>query len=102
VFSDAGTKSRYTPGAVREFDLVIGADGLHPRVRELVFGPQSRFERYLGYKVAVFEASGYRPQDELVYVMYTEVGQQVGRFAMRGDRTLFLLCAARAANDAQG
>ena len=69
---------------------MIGADGLHSRVRELVFGPQSRFEKYLGYQVAAFEATGYRPRDELVYVMYTEVGQQVGRFAMCGDRTMFL------------
>ena len=77
-------------GGARDFDLVVGADGLHSRVRELVFGPESRFEKYLGYKVAAFAVDGYRPRDELVYVMYTEVGQQVGRFAMRGDRTMFL------------
>ena len=77
-------------GPEREFDLVIGADGLHSEIRELVFGAQDQFEKYLGYKVAAFEVEGYRPRDELVYVMYTEVHQQVGRFTMRGDRTLFL------------
>ena len=77
-------------GPARDFDLVVGADGLHSRVRELAFGPESQFEKYLGYKVAAFEAPGYRPRDELTYVMYTEVGQQVSRFAMRGDRTMFL------------
>ena len=77
-------------GGARDFDLVVGADGLHSRVRELVFGPESRFEKYLGFKVAAFAVDGYRPRDELVYVMYTEAGQQVGRFAMRGDRTMFL------------
>ena len=81
-------------GGAREFDLVVGADGLHSRVRELVFGTESRFEKYLGYKVAAFAIDGYRPRDELVYVMYTEVGQQVGRFAMRGDRTMFLFTFA--------
>ncbi|KTC82711.1 FAD-binding domain [Legionella cincinnatiensis] len=77
-------------GNPRQFDLVIGADGLHSKVRELVFGPQSQFEKYLGYKVAAFEVDGYRPRDELVYVMYKQVGQQVGRFAKRDDRTMFL------------
>jgi 2-polyprenyl-6-methoxyphenol hydroxylase-like FAD-dependent oxidoreductase len=75
----------------REFDLVIGADGLHSRIRQIVFGEQSRFERYLGYKAAAFEVEGYEPRDELAYVMYTQVGQQVVRFAMRNKRTMFLL-----------
>jgi 2-polyprenyl-6-methoxyphenol hydroxylase-like FAD-dependent oxidoreductase len=80
--------------SARDFDLVIGADGLHSHVRELVFGPETRFEKYLGYKVAAFQVTGYRPRDELVYVMYTEVGQQVARFAMRDDRTMFLMTFA--------
>lgn len=45
-------------------------------------------------KVAAFEVVGYKPRDELVYVMYTEVGQQVGRFSMSGDRTMFLFLFA--------
>ena len=77
-------------GSSRAFDLVVGADGLHSYTRELVFGAKSQFEKYLGYKVAAFAAEGYRPRDELAYVMYTQVGQQVGRFAMRDDRTMFL------------
>jgi 2-polyprenyl-6-methoxyphenol hydroxylase-like FAD-dependent oxidoreductase len=74
----------------RIFDLVIGADGLHSEVRRLVFGEESCFERYLGLKVAAFSVHGYRPRDELVYVTHTGVGQQVGRFAMRDDQTMFL------------
>ena len=60
----------------------------------MVFGPQSEFEAYLGYKVEAFEVAGYRPRDELVYVMYTELHQQVARFALRGDRTMFLFTFA--------
>lgn len=85
---------RFESGATREFDAVIGADGLHSRVREIAFGPQRQFERYLGYKVAAVEVPGYRPRDELVYLMHTEVGQQVGRFSLRGDRTMFLFIYA--------
>jgi len=94
-----GVNVTFETGIVRDFDLVVGADGLHSRVRELVFGPQNRFEKYLGYKVAAFEVEGYRPRDELAYVMYTEVGQQVGRFAMHEDRTMFLFLFADHAVD---
>lgn len=73
-----------------EFDLVIGADGLHSNVRRLVFGPDEDFEHYLGCKVAACVADGYRPRDELVYVTYNTPGRQVARFALRGDRTMFL------------
>lgn len=76
--------------AERDVDLVIGADGLHSRVRRLAFGPDSQFERSLGYHVAAFEATGYRPREELVYASCTLRGRQISRFSMRDDRTLFL------------
>lgn len=78
----------------RRFDLVIGADGLHSRVRELTFGPERMFEKYLGYKVAAFACQEYPHRDELTYVMYTMVHQQVSRFAMRDGRTMFLFVFA--------
>jgi 2-polyprenyl-6-methoxyphenol hydroxylase-like FAD-dependent oxidoreductase len=81
-------------GGERRFDLVIGADGLHSKVRALTFGPQSKFERPLGYRVAAFETHGYRPRDEDIYVMYTQPGKMVGRFALHADRTLFLFVFA--------
>jgi 2-polyprenyl-6-methoxyphenol hydroxylase-like FAD-dependent oxidoreductase len=99
IFGDSITEIEDLGGSVRIqfertssrlFDLVIGADGLHSQVRRLVFGAEARFERYLGLKVAAFSVSGYRPRDELVYVTHTDVGQQVGRFAMRDDGTMFL------------
>ncbi|HJT15822.1 MAG TPA: FAD-binding domain [Thermoanaerobaculia bacterium] len=75
--------------APREADLVIGADGLHSRVRQLVFG-ESEFEVPLGYHVAAFEAAGYRARDELVYISENLPGRQISRFSMRDDKTLFL------------
>lgn len=74
----------------REFDLVIGADGLHSNVRRLVFGPDADFEHYLGCKVAAAVVDGYRPRDELAYVSYAVPGRQVSRVALREDRTLTL------------
>jgi 2-polyprenyl-6-methoxyphenol hydroxylase-like FAD-dependent oxidoreductase len=74
----------------READLVIGADGLQSRVRQLVFGPDARAEVSLGYQAAAFEVEGYRPRDELVYLGYGVPGRQTFRFSMREDKTLFL------------
>nr|WP_042186773.1 FAD-dependent monooxygenase [Kibdelosporangium sp. MJ126-NF4]CEL17545.1 FAD-dependent oxidoreductase [Kibdelosporangium sp. MJ126-NF4]CTQ91229.1 FAD-dependent oxidoreductase [Kibdelosporangium sp. MJ126-NF4] len=35
-------------------DLLVGADGIHSAVRELVFGPERQFVRYLGFHTAAF------------------------------------------------
>ncbi len=85
-----GVEARLRRGGTREFDLVIGADGLHSKVRRLIFGPQPQFEKHLGYVVAAFETTGYRPRTEDTYVMFSEPGRMVGRVALRDDRTLFL------------
>jgi 2-polyprenyl-6-methoxyphenol hydroxylase-like FAD-dependent oxidoreductase len=78
----------------RSFDAVIGADGLHSVVRKLVFGNEDRFEKFLGYSVAAFEATGYQPRDEDAYVNYSTPGHQVGRLTLRDNRTLFLFVFA--------
>jgi 2-polyprenyl-6-methoxyphenol hydroxylase-like FAD-dependent oxidoreductase len=89
-----GTRVSFEREKERRFDLVIGADGLHSAVRRLAFGRQEIYEKYLGYTVAAFEVSGYWPRDEDVYVIYEQPGRQIGRFALRGDRTLFLFVLA--------
>jgi len=85
-----GVEVTFERAGSRIFGLVIGADGLHSKVRRLAFGLQSQFERSLGYSVAAFEASEYRPRDEDVYVLHNEPGRMLGRVALRDDRTLFL------------
>ncbi len=79
----------HAPG--REVDLVIGADGLHSRVRQLAFGPESRFEFPLGCHVAAFEIEGYRPRDELISVMHGAPGRYISRFPTRDDKTVFFM-----------
>jgi 2-polyprenyl-6-methoxyphenol hydroxylase-like FAD-dependent oxidoreductase len=79
----------------RTFDLVIGADGLHSRVRELAFGPQEEFETKLGYYAASFFAHRYPYRDERAYVSYTSPRRHVARYALRDDRAAFLfVCVA--------
>lgn len=92
TIEDDGHRVRvgFDHAAEREVDLVIGADGLHSRVRRLVFGPDADFETSLGYHVAAFETKGYRPREELIYASHGQPGRQISRFSMRDDQTLFL------------
>ena len=92
--TSSGVTAQLARTGTRQFDLVIGADGLHSQTRSLAFGPQQRFEHSLGYTVAAFEAPGYRPRDEDAYVLRNRPGLMAGRFAMRDDRTLLLLVFA--------
>lgn len=89
-----GVNVRFQNGAERRFDLVIGADGQHSKVRDLAFGPERQFEKRLGYAVAAFEVGGYRPRDEDVYVMYSKPKRMLGRFTLHNDRALFLFVLA--------
>lgn len=82
---------RFNHASEREVDLVVGADGLHSHVRQLMFGPERSFEFPLGCHVAAFEIEGYRPRDELVSVMYGAPGRYISRFPIRGDKTLFFM-----------
>ena len=95
-----GVRVRFAHQPPRRFDLVIGADGLHSRTRELKFGPQDQYEISLGYKVAAFDLTGYRPREDAVYLMYNEPGRMVGRVSLREDHTLFLFVFSDASADA--
>lgn len=69
-------------GETRRFDLVIGADGLRSRVRELEFASESTFEHFLGYYAASFVAANYPHRDEATYVSRGRPGRQISRYAM--------------------
>lgn len=90
---DGGTRMRvgFEHSAPLDVDLVIGADGLHSHIRQLVFGPDSHFEYSMGCHVASFEAPGYRPRNGNVYVAHTAPGRYVARFPMRDDSMLFFV-----------
>ena len=80
-----GVMVTFERSAPRTFHLVVGADGLHSRVRSLAFGPESRFIGHLGLYLSVFTI----PNDlELDYwqLIYVTPGKSVTVTSARGNR----------------
>ncbi|WBB73027.1 FAD-dependent oxidoreductase [Micromonospora sp. WMMD1128] len=46
-------------------DLLIGADGIHSRVRRLVFGPEEPYLRYIGYHTASYVFTDPQLRDQI-------------------------------------
>jgi 2-polyprenyl-6-methoxyphenol hydroxylase-like FAD-dependent oxidoreductase len=90
-----GVRVSFKHRAAENFDLVIGADGLHSAVRGLAFGPEDRYENYLGYYAASFSAADYPHRDTHAYIGYAPPGRQISRYALRGDRTVFFFVFAQ-------
>jgi 2-polyprenyl-6-methoxyphenol hydroxylase-like FAD-dependent oxidoreductase len=90
-----GVTVRFQHGAVERFDVVIGAGGLHSPVRNLVFGPEGRFEKYLGYYAASFSVAGYPQRDPHAFVSFAAPGRQISRYSLRDDRTVFFFAFAQ-------
>lgn len=80
-----------TDGSRQAFDLVVGADGLHSKIRELTFGKQEEFEKDLGYYACAFRLPDYPHRTQLNYVSHTIPKRQMARFALRDGSTLFFL-----------
>jgi len=70
----------------RTFDLVIGADGLHSNVRQLVFGDESRFSQEFGIHLCVFTVPNYLNLDRME-IQYTELGRAAAVWSTRNDTT---------------
>ena len=78
--------------APRRFDLVVGADGLHSRVRRLAFGTEERFRRYLGGYIAVYTVPNFLGLDGRI-LTYSAVDRTVVVYPVlqSGDaRALFM------------
>lgn len=68
-------------GQVLNADLLIGADGIHSAVRELVFGPEEEFFHYLGFQVGAYSFS----DPELA----ESIGDRVAATDTRGEAMFF-------------
>jgi len=72
-------------GASREADLVVGADGQHSSIRELVFGPEERFASHLGAYLSIFTIDNLLGLTDQA-VLYNEPGRAAAMFTVRGNR----------------
>jgi 2-polyprenyl-6-methoxyphenol hydroxylase-like FAD-dependent oxidoreductase len=82
-----GVDVTFRSGAHRSVDLVVGADGLHSRTRELVFGPEERFHRYLGYCFAGFTLPN-TPGLSHEAVLWSSPGRGAALYAVRDSDEL--------------
>lgn len=93
IFGDAITKITHNSDGVhvefeknqpRQFDLVVGADGLHSNVRKLVFGDESQFLREFGLFICVYTIPNFLNLDRWEIEHH---GKQrfVNVYSIRGD-----------------
>lgn len=88
IFNDSITSMTEGPEGVevtfeweptRQFDLVIGADGLHSNVRRIAFGEESKFCKHLGLYIGVFTTPNYMDLG-MNGLFYSTPGKRVGLF----------------------
>ncbi len=84
--NDEGVVVTFDSSEIRLFDLVVGADGLHSNVRNLVFGDESQFEKYYGYYTA-----SYTIQDDIhngtSFLTYNIPCKQAAVYSLNEHRT---------------
>ena len=80
-----GVTVTFERSAPRTFHLVVGADGLHSRVRGLAFGPESRYLGHLGLYLAVFTIPNDLELDHW-QLIYVTPGKSVTVTSARGNR----------------
>jgi 2-polyprenyl-6-methoxyphenol hydroxylase-like FAD-dependent oxidoreductase len=82
----AGVDVRFVSGERQRYDIVVGADGMHSTTRHLVFGPEDKFLRHLGFHVALTDLPDYTQPDRR-NPMYNFPGHVIGIAAYR-DKAL--------------
>lgn len=83
-------------GNSRNFDLVIGADGLHSNVRKLIFGDENKFEKYLGYFTSSYTINNFSIGNN-AFSMYNFPYKQVAIYSNKKNQTttFFIFTSAK-------
>jgi 2-polyprenyl-6-methoxyphenol hydroxylase-like FAD-dependent oxidoreductase len=85
---DASPVVTLTDGGIERVDLVVGTDGVHSHVRDLVFGPEQRYLRDLGFHSAahVFADADLSARLEGRFAMHSVPDRLVGAYPIRGGQ----------------
>jgi 2-polyprenyl-6-methoxyphenol hydroxylase-like FAD-dependent oxidoreductase len=88
VEEGTGVRVALSNGQHESADLLVGADGAHSRVRELLFGTEQEFLRYLGFHTAAYVFQDQRISAELNrdLVNLTVPGRNVGLYPIGEKR----------------
>jgi 2-polyprenyl-6-methoxyphenol hydroxylase-like FAD-dependent oxidoreductase len=75
----------FKTGLTRSFDLLVGADGLHSIVRNLIFGEESQFEKYYGYYTSSFTMNNYSNEGR-AFSMFNVPNKQVAVYTISKEK----------------
>lgn len=75
-------------GEVLDADLLVGADGIHSTVRDMVFGPERDFLRHLGFHTAAytFHDPAIHAEVGTTACLTDSVDRQMGFYRLRDGR----------------
>lgn len=84
--NEKGVFVHFQKSKPRNFDLLIGADGLHSNVRNLVFGSEKQFEKYFGYYTSSFTINNF-PLGNHAFSMYNVPCKQVALYSKNNNQS---------------
>ena len=64
---EKGASVCFEKGGKRDFDVVIGADGLHSQTRKLIFGEEEQFLKPLGLYISFYSIPNYMNLDRVEF-----------------------------------